>query len=141
MVARDKRAHNSAPRLHKMRRILPIVIAALIAGASSAHAQASGKTPTVSKNSTRLDPSDSVSIADVQRAADELARTVQAAVKKITQDPELKVAALRVAKESVNATQVIVSQQAETLQTILDGLAREIAAATANIQQTKPKTH
>lgn len=124
-----------------MRRIIPIVIAALIAGASSVHAQATAKAPTVSRNNTKLDPSDSVSIADVQRAADELARTVQAAVKKITQDPELKVAALRVAKESVNATQVIVSQQAETLQTLLDGIAREIAAASVNLQQTKPKTH
>jgi hypothetical protein len=123
-----------------MRRILPIVLAALIAGASSAHAQTPAKSPAISKN-TGLDPSDSVSIADVQRAADELARTVQAAVKKITQDPELKVAALRVAKESVNATQVIVSQQAETLQTLLDGIAKQIAAATVNIQQTKPKTH
>ncbi|HUQ20488.1 MAG TPA: hypothetical protein VM099_12815 [Gemmatimonadaceae bacterium] len=123
-----------------MRRILPIVFASLIVGASSAHAQTPAKSSPVSKN-PRLDPSDSVSIADVQRAADELARTVQAAVKKITQDPELKVAALRVAKESVNATQVIVSQQAETLQTLLDGIAKQIAAATVNIQQTKPKTH
>lgn len=123
-----------------MRRIIPIIIAALIAGASTAKAQTPSKAPAVSKSAT-IDARDSVSIADVQRAADELARTVQAAVKKIKEDPELKVAALRLAKESVNATQVIVATQAETLQSLLDSLSKEIANATVTIQQSKPKTH
>ncbi|HVD61401.1 MAG TPA: hypothetical protein VNC11_11060 [Gemmatimonadaceae bacterium] len=122
-----------------MRRIIPVILAALIAGASSAKAQSASKSPAVSKSAT-IDR-DSVSLADVQRAADELARTVQAAVKKIKEDPELKVAALRLAKESVNATQVIVATQAETLQSLLDSLSKEIANATITIQQTKPKTH
>jgi len=122
-----------------MRRIIPIILAALIAGASTAKAQSASKSPAVSKSAT-IDR-DSVSLADVQRAADELARTVQAAVKKIKEDPELKVAALRLAKESVNATQVIVATQAETLQSLLDSLSKEIANATITIQQTKPKTH
>jgi len=100
-----------------MRRIIPVILAALIAGASTAQAQSASKSPAVSKSAT-IDR-DSVSLADVQRAADELARTVQAAVKKIKEDPELKVAALRLAKESVNATQVIVATQAETLQSLL----------------------
>jgi hypothetical protein len=82
-----------------------------------------------------------VSVADVQRAADELARTVQEVVKKVTEDPQLKVAALNLAKESVNAAQVIVSQQAATLQSVLESLAKEVAAATVTIQQSKPKTH
>jgi hypothetical protein len=122
-----------------MRRIIPVILAALIAGASTAQAQSASKSPAVSKSAT-IDR-DSVSLADVQRAADELARTVQAAVKKIKEDPELKVAALRLAKESVNATQVIVATQAETLQSLLDSLSKEIANATITIQQTKPKTH
>ena len=88
-----------------------------------------------------IDPRDSATIADVQRAADELARTVQAAVKQITEDPKLKVAALKLATQSVNAAQVIVSQQAATLQSILEGLAQEMAAATVTIQQSKPRTH
>jgi hypothetical protein len=123
-----------------MRRIVPIILAALVAGASTAKAQTPSKSPAVSKNAT-IDSRDSVSLADVQRAADELARTVQAAVKKIKEDPELKVAALRLAKESVNATQVIVATQAETLQSLLDSLSKEIANATITIQQSKPKTH
>ncbi len=123
-----------------MRRIIPIILAALIAGAGTAKAQSASKQPAVSKSAS-IDKSDSVSLADVQRAADELARTVQAAVKKIKEDPELKVAALRLAKESVNATQTIVATQAETLQSLLDSLSKEIATATITIQQTKPKTH
>jgi D-aminopeptidase len=123
-----------------MRRIVPIILAALVAGASTAMAQTPSKSPAVSK-SAMTESRDSVSLADVQRAADELARTVQAAVKKIKEDPELKVAALRLAKESVNATQVIVATQAETLQSLLDSLSKEIANATITIQQSKPKTH
>jgi hypothetical protein len=82
---------------------------------------------------------DSASIADVQRAAEELAAAVQAAVKKATEDPALKVAALKVATNAVNAAQVVVTQQAATLQTVLDSLAREIAVATE--KQTKQKSH
>ena len=88
-----------------------------------------------------FDPRDSVTIADVQRAAGELARTVQEAVKRVSENPELKVAALNLAKESVNAAQVIVSQQAATLQSVLESLARDVAAASTSIQQPKPKTH
>lgn len=82
-----------------------------------------------------------MSIADVQRAADELARSVQAVVKKVTEDPQLKIAALNLAKESVNAAQVVVNQQAETLQSVLENLAKEVAAASETIQKSKPKTH
>ncbi|HVF15992.1 MAG TPA: hypothetical protein VNA21_03750 [Steroidobacteraceae bacterium] len=82
---------------------------------------------------------DSVTIADVERAAEQLAVAVQAAVKKATESPELKLAALKVATSAVTAAQVAVTQQAATLQTVLEALAREIAISTA--KQTKPKTH
>jgi hypothetical protein len=83
--------------------------------------------------------SDSASIADVQRAAQDLAMAVQAAVRKATEDPALKVAALKVATNAVNAAQVVVTQQAATLQTVLDSLAKEIAVATE--KQAKAKSH
>jgi len=51
------------------------------------------------------------------------------------------VAALNLEKESVNAAQVIVAQQAVTLQSVLETLAKRVAAATETIQQSKPKTH
>jgi hypothetical protein len=95
----------------------------------------------ITPRSAAIDPRDSVTIADVQRAAGELARTVQEAVKRVSENPELKVAALNLAKESVNAAQVIVSQQAATLQSVLESLARDVAAASTSIQQSKPKTH
>jgi hypothetical protein len=81
-----------------------------------------------------------VTIADVQRAADQLAIAVQEAVRKATEDPALKVAVLKVAKNAVQAAQVVVTQQAETLQSVLDSLAKEIAMA-AEKQQSKPKSH
>jgi isopentenyl phosphate kinase len=118
-----------------MKRTAFILAALIFAGAGSvAHAQATQKKATI-------DPRDSVSVADVQRAADELARTVQEVVRKVTEDPKLKVAALNLAKESVNAAQVIVAQQAVTLQSVLETLAKQVAAATETIQQSKPKTH
>lgn len=95
---------------------------------------------------------DSVTIADVQRAADQLAIAVQDAVRKATEDPALKVAALKVAKNAVSAAQIVISQQAETLEKVLDALAREIAQASDKQQgrqqekqqkkeQTKPNSH
>jgi hypothetical protein len=83
---------------------------------------------------------DSVSIQDVQKAAEQLADAVQAAVRKATEDPAVKVAALKVAKNAVVAAQVVITQQAETMQAVLDTLAREIAVATEK-QQSKQKSH
>ncbi len=114
-----------------------IVFAVAFAGAA---ASVGAQTPTTPPRTT-VDSRDSVTVADVQRAADELARTVQAVVKKVTESPELKVAALNLAKESVNAAQVVVNQQAQTLQSVLETLSREVAAASESIQKTKPKTH
>ncbi len=117
-----------------------IIIAVLVAG-SAAGAQAPSPTPpaTVQK-STTVDPRDAVTIADVQRAADNLAIAVQDVVRKVTESPELKVAALKLAASSVNAAQVIITQQAAALQEALDALAKEVAAVTAK-QQSKLKTH
>ena len=112
------------------------VIVASIWGASSARAQDTSKSKSAR---IEISSSDSVSIADVQKAADDLARAVQEAVRKATEDPAVKVAALKVAKNAVTAAQVVVTQQAETLQTLLDSLAKEIASATE--KQSKIRSH
>ncbi len=83
---------------------------------------------------------DSVTVADVQKAADQLAIAVQEAVRKATEDPAVKVAALKVAKNAVSAAQVVIAQQAEALQSVLESLAREIALATGK-QQAKVRSH
>jgi hypothetical protein len=83
---------------------------------------------------------DSVTLGDVQRAADQLAIAVQEAVRKATEDPAVKVAALKVAKNAVTAAQIVVTQQAETLEKVLDALAREIAQASEK-QTSKSKRH
>ena len=83
---------------------------------------------------------DSVSTADIERAAQQLAIAVQAAVKKATEDPAVKLAALKVATNAVNTAQVVITQQAATLQAMLDTLASELAMATDK-QASKQKTH
>ena len=111
------------------------VVVASIWSAKPARAQdtSKNKTPAISA-------SDSVTIADVQKAADDLVLAVQTAVRKATEDPAVRVAALKVAKNAVTTAQVVVTQQAETLQTVLDALAKQIAIATEK-QQSKVKDH
>lgn len=126
-----------------MKRFAFITIALVFAAAgSTARAQSPStvKPPATPDKTRSIDPRDSVSIADVQRAADDLVIAVQQAVKKVTENPELKVAALKLATSSVNAAQIVVAQQAATLQATLELLAREVAAATAT-QQSKIKSH
>jgi hypothetical protein len=119
-----------------------IVVASIWGGSTStAEAQdsASPKTPS-SKVEDKAAARDSVTIADIQKAADQLAVAVQEAVRKATEDPAVKLAALNVAKNAVTAAQVVITQQAATLQTVLDTMAREIARAT-DTQQSKAKSH
>lgn len=131
-----------------MKRSAYVVLAVSLAGSSALRAQAPSQPqqsakktqePVKIQKGTTLQGRDSVTIADVQRAADELARTVQAAVKRVSEDPELKVAALTVASNAVNAARLVVDQQAATLAATLEMLAKQIAAVSA--QQSKPKAH
>ena len=131
-----------------MKRSAYVVLAVSLAGSSALRAQATSqpqqpikKTQETGKvlKGTTLGGRDSVTIADVQRAADELARTVQAAVKRVSEDPELKVAALTVATNAVNAARLVVEQQSATLQSTLEMLAKQIAAVSD--KQSKTKTH
>src|SRR5688572_29289602 len=105
-----------------------IVLASIwTATASSAQAQSTATKP------------DTVSLQEIEKAAEQLADAVQAAVRKATEDPAVKVAALKVAKNAVAAAQVAITIQTQTLQTVLDALAKEIAVATEK-QQAKSKT-
>ena len=114
-----------------------VVVASIwTARPASAQDQPKAKTPSAASASV----SDSVTLADVQKAADQLALAVQEAVRKATEDPAVKVAALKVAKNAVTAAQIVVTQQVETLQSMLDALARELAVATEK-QQSKSKNH
>jgi len=118
-----------------------VVVASIWTAKTAAAQDASKAKPSTSaKTEVVLTTSDSTSIQDVQRAAQQLATAVQEAVRKATEDPAVKVAALKVAKNAVTAAQVVVTQQAETLQQVLDALAREIAQATDK-QQSKAKSH
>lgn len=118
-----------------------VVIASIWTFAPQAGAQdtAKPKAP-ASKADVIVVQRDSVSVEDVQKAAEQLAIAVQEAVKKATEDPAVKVAALKVAKNAVTAAQVVVTQQVETLQMVLDALAKQIAVATDK-QQSKARSH
>ena len=122
--------------------LFAFVIVASIWTAKPVRAQdtSKSKAPSTLKSEPKVPSSDSVTIADVQKAADQLAIAVQEAVRKATEDPALKVAVLKVAKNAVEVAQIAVTQQAETLQTVLDSLAREIAMA-AEKHQSKAKSH
>ena len=131
-----------------MKRSAYVVLAVSLAGSSALRAQATSqphhpikKTQETGKvlKGTTLEARDSVTIADVQRAADELARTVQAAVKRVSEDPELKLAALTVATNAVNAARLVVEQQSATLQSTLEMLAKQIAVISD--KQSKTKAH
>lgn len=122
--------------------LFAFVIVASIWTAKPAKAQdtSKSKTPSAVKSEPAVTSSDSVTIADVQKAADQLAVAVQEAVRKATEDPALKVAVLKVAKNAVQVAQIAVTQQAETLQAVLDSLAREIAIASEK-HQSKARSH
>jgi hypothetical protein len=119
--------------------IFSFVVVASIWTARTVSAQepSKSKSPAAQKESVIAD---SVSLADIEKAADQLALAVQEAVRKATEDPAVKVAALKVAKNAVNAAQLAITLQAETLQSVLDSLARELAVATEK-QQSKIKDH
>ncbi len=127
--------------------VAALVVAGFVSASEAFAQQTTPVNPPAAKSDAKADTRkdaeialrDSVTIADVERAAEQLAAAVQAAVKKATESPELKLAALKVATNAVTAAQVIVTQQAVTLQTVLEAVARQIAVATA--QQAKPKQH
>lgn len=127
---------------------LTLFAAVVIASIWTAHptvakAQEAAKPATpAAKTETTVNGGDSitVNVADIQKAAEQLAIAVQEAVRKATEDPAVKLAALKVAKNAVTAAQVAVTQQAETLQAVLDSLAREISQATES-QHKKARSH
>lgn len=132
-------------KLNRLFLFSAIVIASIWTASEASAQQPEPSKPTATKTESAtsdiaLSARDSVTIADVQKAADQLAIAVQEAVRKATEDPALKVAVLKVAKNAVVAAQVAITQQAETLQTVLESLAREIALATEK-QQAKGKSH
>ncbi|MEO8576639.1 MAG: hypothetical protein ABI556_08070 [Gemmatimonadales bacterium] len=136
--------------MSKLNRVIlfsAIIVASIWTGETARAQQTSSpaKTPATtkaesSKGDVVISMRDSATIGDVQKAADQLAIAVQEAVRKATEDPALKVAALKVARNAVTAAQVVITQQVETLQTVLESLAREIALATEK-QQSKIRSH
>lgn len=129
-------------RFNRLTLFAAVVLASIwTAHPSRIQAQDTSKSKT-SKSEVITISRDSVNVSmdDVQRAADQLAIAVQEAVRKATEDPAVKVAALKVARNAVTAAQVVITQQAETIQTVLDALAKQISQATDE-QQKKAKSH
>ena len=131
-------------RFARLSFFVAVVIASIwTAHPRTAHAQDTSKSKSSTDKSgvvTVSRDSVNVSIADIQKAADQLAVAVQEAVRKATEDPAVKVAALKVAKNAVTAAQVVVTEQADTIQKVLDALAKEIAQVSEQ-QQKKSKNH
>jgi hypothetical protein len=121
--------------IRSMHRILfaGVVLASLFTASSSTARAQDSSAKTVAD-------SISVSVADIEKAAEQLAIAVESAVRKAAEDPAVKLAALKVAKNAVSAAQIAVTSQANVIQAALDALAREIATVTEK-QHTKGKTH
>lgn len=79
-------------------------------------------------------------LEDLQKAASDLSRAVEAVVASAAANPELKAAALKVAAGAVGVAQQSLADQLKMIQVALSAAAREIAAAqTANAQKaTQP---
>jgi hypothetical protein len=131
-------------RFTRLSFFVAVVIASIwTAHPKTAHAQDTAKPKSSTDKSgvtTVTRDSVNISVADVQKAAEQLAIAVQEAVRKATEDPAVKVAALKVAMNAVSAAQVVVTEQADTIQRVLDAVAKEIGQV-AEQQQKKSRNH
>ena len=94
-----------------MKKIFLIVAFAAVAFASPAAAQGAS-TPAPTKT-------DSVTVADLQVAMEQLATTLQALVARVANDPQLRATSLRAAQGAIVLTQVMLEQQTDVLQEAL----------------------
>lgn len=128
------------PRTLVLRVSVAIVVAAVASlAARTAHAQQPTSPVRPAASDTVVIVRDSATVADVQRAAEQLSIAVQEAVRKATESPELKVAALKLATNAVKAAQIVVTQQAATLQSMLEALSREVASVGTGTPPAKAK--
>jgi len=121
-----------------MSRIFLVVLAVILTGGRlTAQTPSPSPSKSTAQQSTAPTKADSVNAAEIQRAADDLVLAVQDAVRKIKDNPQLKVATLKLAATAVTAAQVIVTREAITLQQVLDSLAKDVAAATTEPSRKK----
>ncbi|MBA3657297.1 MAG: hypothetical protein H0W69_08085 [Gemmatimonadaceae bacterium] len=116
---------------------LVALIVALVGGTASAHAQSTA-TPAVDSVAVKVtQPTPDEALANLQKAAEELSRSVEVAATKIVNNPEIQVAALQVAAGALSLAQKSLADQIRMIEAALNSAARQIADAQSSIAKKK----
>jgi hypothetical protein len=110
--------------------LLLVLFAGLAATTAARSQQPTPKASSTGKQSLQRD--DSVKLKpspELQKSLDDLAAAVQALALRLASDPELKLAAMKVASGFVSTAQQVVTEQSAVLQDALKTAADRIAAA------------
>ncbi len=116
--------------------VIPAFIALVLLSANAKAQTATIQAATPSDSVARVivaQPAVDESLANLQKAAEDLSKAVEVAATKIVNNPELKVAALQVAAGAVGLAQQSLAQQLKTIEAALNAAARQIAVAQSSI--------
>lgn len=113
------------------------VLMALFGVAAGAHAQSTGTPAVDSVAAKATQPTPDEALANLQKAAEELSRSVEVAAAKIVNNPEIQVAALQVAAGALTLAQKSLSDQIRMIEAALNSAARQIADAQSSIAKKK----
>ena len=114
-----------------------IALGSALASPLSAQSSSPAQRDSAAKGDIQLSPAADSTVREIQRAADELASAVQAAVVAAVNKPEVRIAALQVAAGAVAMAQLTLTQQIELIQSALAAAGKQIAAAQAQQQAQK----
>ena len=112
-----------------MKRIaLLFVLVMGLAAASAARSQQPGNESATKSKRPAADTVDYKPSPELQKSLEDLAAAVQALATRITQDPQVKAAALQVASGAVNTAQQVLAEQSVYIQEALKTAADRISA-------------
>lgn len=114
--------------------VIPAFVALMLLSANAKAQSVTATTPTDSVAKVIVtSPAVDESLANLQKAAEDLSKAVEVAATKIVNNPELKVAALQVAAGAVSLAQQSLAEQLKTIEAALNAAARQIAVAQSSI--------
>ena len=118
--------------------LFAIALALTLAGPRSAEAQASTSSRTacdsLPADCARLSASADSAVRQLERAAAELARAVEATVRQTANNPELRISAMKLAAGALAVAQQTLIQNADVLERLLAEASRQIAQAQAALE-------
>ncbi len=114
---------------------LILAVTALVGLSATARAQSPLVNPQAADttSATRAQPTPEQALDNLQKAAEDLSKAVEAAAAKVVNNPEIQVAALQVAAGAVSLAQQSLADQLKLIEAALNAAARQIAAAQTSI--------